>query len=100
MSGRPFLDGWVSAVVSERGPDRPLTRLVLLVLAQAMDESGETKDATSRSLQTQTGLSRRCLLVHLRKAEADGWLRRTRLGAGRSWARHVYKALIPDDRGN
>lgn len=96
----PYMVRWRSVVASEHGPERPMTRHVLLTLALHMDAEGGSCYPSSRLLANETGMCRRTVEKHLRAAVADGWIRREPRGTGRAWRRMVYHPAIPADVGN
>lgn len=87
---------WRSAVASVAGPESPTTRHVLLTLSLHMNERGGSCFPSTRTLESETGLSRRAVEAHLQAAEESGWLVRERLGlSGQGWKRFGYAAVIP-----
>lgn len=89
---------WRSLVSSDRGPDASTTRHVLLALSLHMNEKGGSCFPSTRTLSNETGLSRRTVEKHLRKAEGEGWLRRDAHGfSGQGWKRYEYAAKVPQD---
>jgi hypothetical protein len=91
---KKWLSEWRSTVLSENGPPNPTTRLVLLGLSQHMNATTATSILTIRSLATETGLSCRTIITHLKLAEHDGWIgREVSRVDGRGWKAMAYSAL-------
>lgn len=87
---------WRSAVASKHGPKSPTTRHVLLTLSLYMSEKGDSCFPSIETLTEDTGLSRRAVLSHIKKAREDGWIDRKLLGmAGQKWRRSEYRATVP-----
>ena len=92
---------WQKMIASEKGPESPTTRHVLLTLSLFMDENGESCFPSTRTLATNTGLSRRSIEGHLRTAAAVGWVTRSVAGMnGQGWKLHSYRAAFPENMGN
>lgn len=51
------------------------TKLVLLVLSCHMTDVGDSCFPSMRTIARETGLSRRAVITHIKKARAAGWLR-------------------------
>lgn len=91
----PFY-AWRSAVTSENGPSSPTTRLVLLALSTYMNEQKTTAFPSTRTLASNTGLSRRAVEKHIRKARKEGWLAVSQQGrSGKGWKRNEYEISTP-----
>lgn len=88
---------WRSAVASEFGPAIGTTRHVLLTLGLHMNEKGESCFPSIDLLTTETNISRRAVLEHLKIAKETGWIgkRALRKPNGQGWRRVEYFALIP-----
>lgn len=92
---------WRDTVLSKHGPDSSTTRLVLTVLSLRMDADGGSCYPSTRLLATETGLSRRAVEKHLRRAESMGWIDRRQRGLeGQRWKRMEYRPRLPDDVEN
>lgn len=112
MSDRPaeesqFLNMWRRAFMSRRGP-ASTTRLVLAGLGQFMDADGsncypaieaETRGGQKAlDLMDVTGLTKQCIITHLKAAEKAGWIRKVNAGfSRRGWARQRYDPQIPHE---
>lgn len=90
----PWLFQWRKVLLSEAGPTFA-RRHVLNVLAGYGDEHGNEIFPSTDTLARATGMSRRRVEEHLRKAEADGWIERTVAGSGRGWRRMTYTLHVP-----
>lgn len=92
---------WRDAVMSEHGPAASTTRHVLLTLGTHMDAQGGSCFPSTRTLATETALSRKTVEKHLRLAEDGGWIeRKPRSGSGQGWRRMEYSATVPEKVGN
>lgn len=92
---RPLYE-WRAAVLSARGPESPITRLVLLVL---MTWAGPDMTAfpSQAAIAKRCALSIRAVRKHLDIAEAEGWIiRGARYSRETGWRAHVYTLQIPD----
>ena len=96
MSVSRHLFQWRDALLSERGPTSAIRRHVLLVLSMDADMDGGNCFPSTRRLAKRTGLSRRRLEGHLRAAEIEGWVGRSRIGEGQGWRRTLYVLKVPD----
>lgn len=95
---QPLLFRWRRALASPSGP-APTTRHVLLTLSLAANTDGGSCYPSTRTLATSTGLSRRCVMEHLRIAENEGWLDRRQRGGGQGWRRTEYTLVLPTNLG-
>lgn len=88
---------WRGVVASDEGPADPSTRLVLLVLSLHMNEKGGSCFPSLSSLSVETGLDRRTVQRHIKKAVTYGWIsiKKVRTG-GQKWQRNDYTATVPD----
>lgn len=88
--------GWVSAVLSESGPESPLTRLVLLVLAAHMSNVGLSCFPSIDTIARKARVSRRAVITHLKAAIVAGWLLKTpRMMSGGRRSSNEYVARVP-----
>ena len=53
---------------------------------------------STKRLAERTGLSQRRVEGHLRAADTEGWIGRSRIGEGQGWRRTVYTLSVPDVR--
>jgi hypothetical protein len=88
---------WRDLVLSARGPEFPITRLVLAGLAiEMLRAHGEPARVTIAELAARTALARRTVQEHLLNAIRDGWLEREiPRGHRRSWRTYQFEARIP-----
>ena len=92
--GKPMPVRWREEILSEHGPELPITRLVLLALAKFMDRDGKAFPG-QRKLASTSALNQRTVNLHLGHAESAGWIVRSLKGRGPR-AGHKYQAAIPD----
>jgi len=76
MSKKLF--SWRGAIASKNGPDSSTTRHVLLALSLHMSERGDSCFPSLNTLAQETGLTRRAIIDHIKKAIDDGWLQKER----------------------
>lgn len=98
---QPFVLRWRHAVLGENGPAKSITRLVLLVLTDHMDDDGFAYPGINR-IATNASISARAAAIHLALAAKDGWIERRSHGDPRrdrrTWKRYCYQARIPPPR--
>lgn len=90
-----FLFEWRRAVASMDGPPVATTRHILLTLSIYASKAGYCFPSI-RTLATDTALSGRTVVDHLRVAELHGWIFRFQRKASRGWKRWEYFLCIPD----
>jgi hypothetical protein len=95
---KPFLYQWRDAILSERGPEDSMVRLVLCALAQFMDANTTKAWPSQPKIARTAGVSLRTVGTHLADAVKAGWLRRAPRGADRDG--YEYTALIPQPENN
>jgi len=119
MNGTPLYDlglnkfDWEKLILGEHkaiaAPELPsTTRHVLLTLSCWMRGPVEHPNGediagvdgygcfpSTRRLAKNTGLSQRCVIEHLDKANALGWIQRWERGVGRAWKGTEYIPCIP-----
>lgn len=91
---------WRSALCESDLP--PTTRHVLLTLSLHMNERGGSCFPSSRILAAETGLTRRTVESHLRKAVALGWIEKapqSRRSDG-TFTPAQYRAMRPGERAS
>ena len=79
-ASKPLVVRWRKAILSTTGPPNSTTRLVLLALADFMDNGGKAWPS-QRKLADATALSQRAVGVHLIRAHSSGWLIRVTKGS-------------------
>ena len=95
MTDKPFFS-WREAVLESNL--HATTRHVLLTLACHMNDLGAGCFPSTRTLEKQTGLSRRTVETHLAVARRVGWITVERRGdSGQGWRRHEYRIAWPAD---
>jgi len=95
---KPFLFVWRELLLSEKGPNAPVTRFVLLALSTHMNELGGSCYPTIAQISEETGLSKRVVGEHLQNAKKDGWLDiYDHFGKGQAWRNHGYIATLPNE---
>jgi len=67
---------WRSALASDKGPDSPTTRHVLLTLSLYMSEKGGSCFPPLEDLADDTGLAKATVSKHLKTAHENGWIDR------------------------
>ena len=98
MSERPLLFRWRDAFTAVDAQAMPAARrLVLWTLSRRMNKHGVVAEpVTVAEIAARSGLAPSTAAVHLRAAEASGWVTRcSQGGATRSWRRYGYTAAIP-----
>lgn len=85
---------WLEALCSTRGPRKPTTRHVLMVLAKHMDDDGAGCRLGVRRIMEQTGLSSRGVIDQLDEAKHSWWVVWEEVGKG-GRAGRVYSATVP-----
>lgn len=65
---------WRSVVASERGPESSTTRHVLLTLSLYMSQKGDSCFPPLDDLSDDTGLTKRSVSEHLKRAHENGWI--------------------------
>lgn len=86
---------WRTAILRSEIP--ALTKFVLLVLSCHMNEVGGSCFPSVTTLSNETGMDRKTVIKHLRKAIELGWLKKATAGlAGKKWRRNTYEARVPD----
>jgi len=96
MSDPSLLFKWRRLVASEHGPEKPLTRHVLLTLSLRMNQDGGSCYPALRTLAADVGVGRSTVARHLKIAEQGGWIERyTRRLEGQGWKRKGYRAVLP-----
>lgn len=90
---------WRSAVSSEDGPESSTTRHVLLALSLYMNQKGGSCFPSTRTLADETGLSRRTVEEHLRRAADNGWIKKTppRRAEDGTYEPAEYTASVPGE---
>ena len=92
----PFVVRWRKALLSENGPEKPMTRYVLDVLSKYMQPDGTQCYPSTRSIARDSGLSERAVCQHLALGADGGWIVKTsRQAGGREWRSHLYIPIIP-----
>lgn len=82
---------WFNSVMSEAGPQKAVTRLVMAALAKHMSADGSRCYPSTRTLAIATGLSERAVCTHLELATKAGWIEvRQRSGSGQGWRSNLY----------
>lgn len=98
MTETPWLFTWRSHLMSADGP--PFTRrMLLLALSTYGDERGRDIFPSTREVARATGMTRKRVGEHLRKAAEEGWLQRRSIGQGQGWRRMRYRLTLPDSVG-
>lgn len=96
LFNNPFFT-WRRVLCSKDGPESSTTRHVLLTLSCHMNEFGDSCYPGIELLVTESGLSKKTIIDHLRIAEETGWIdkeeRPERNGQG--WRKMAYTASIP-----
>lgn len=94
---KPLLFRWRDAVRTDQGPPAT-TRYVLIALSLHADPKGGSCYPSTRRLATETGLSRRSVEEHLRRAENLGWITRSHRGPdrGQAWKLMAYTLTVPN----
>lgn len=86
---------WERQVISNRGPTKSTTRLVLLALATYVNKE-RIAWPTTLQLAEATALSERAVCTHLKKAVNEGWIERTASKRkGKDWKNYTYRIVIP-----
>jgi hypothetical protein len=83
---------WVACITSPHGPGDPITRLVLLGVASALDRGQDTVALTIADITSRTALGERAVRTHLRRASAERWIRITG-----PRTRRAYGPCVPAD---
>lgn len=93
----PSSPAWTWRHAIQESDLEPTTRFVLLNLSISMNEKGEGCWPSIDTQAKETGLSRKTVIVHLKKAEAAGWLRVEQIRfRGQNWRHNQYFAVWPD----
>jgi len=92
-----FLFRWRKAVASKRGPPSSTTRHVLLTLSLHMDSAGNSAFPSTRTLEEETGVSRKYVEIHLKKAMESAWIGVSIKGTSKGWKGRIYRATLPDE---
>ena len=91
------LFAWRWAVMSEAGPDNPLSKLVCMALSLHMKDHGAGAFPTQASLAKASGMGLRSVKRHLEALERNGWVQRVKVrDPGKTWAKTLYTAVVPD----
>lgn len=97
--GLSIRERWRRTILSKDGPKMASTRLVLLALSKHMMANGTRCYPSTRLLKEETGLNRSTVLLHLAKAQEEGWLeileRQKAAPGGQSWKRNYYLPRFP-----
>ena len=89
------LNRWRRRVISDAGPKQSTTRFVLYILATHSD-TNMVCFPSERTLAAETALTVRAVRKHLKAAECDGWISRTRAAYKRGrWWHTVYLLTNP-----
>jgi hypothetical protein len=87
---------WRDLIRSDDGPEHSTTRHILLDLATFMDSDGQNCYPTHETLQKTTGINRKTIGKHVRKAKKDGWIEIIDyLGEGQNWRNYIYSPRLP-----
>lgn len=89
---------WRNAVLSAAGPKSPTTRLTLVAVSMHMSPEGDRAWPSIDTLVKRTGLSKRAVQDHLKRAEDEGWLLRGWHGPPNHSLR-TYQATFPKAKG-
>ena len=95
MKGKPLLFRWRNAFMGPDGPPAS-TRLVLHTLAAHMEKDGTKCFPGLRRIESETNLSRRAVIDHIRAAELGGWIRVTEMTGGPGGRYHLYTPTLPN----
>ncbi len=86
---------WIERVLSEDGPESPVTRLVGAALFRHMDKLGSCYPSEEK-LAAETGLARRTIVSHISRLKTEGFIDiRRRIAQGKKWALNHYVARFP-----
>ncbi len=87
---------WERLILSDRGPEDPLTRLALLALATFVNRDGNAWPSIPTIAQA-SALGERATRKHLQKAERDGWIKRVPVKKeGQAWRGYSYALTVPE----
>lgn len=90
---------WRQAIL--RSEMQATTRHVLLTIACYMNDMGEGAYPSVEQLVSATGLSKRAVIEHIKRAADAGFLSVSQHGyRGQRWKRNEYKALWPAETGD
>lgn len=85
---------WQKAILKSDLP--ATTRHVLLTISTYMDRRGQCYPTIKKTLCPATSLSKRCVIEHIKKAEALGWVNISKHdNKGQNWANNQYQAAWP-----
>lgn len=85
---------WRSAFQKSDLP--PTTKLVLFCISTYMNDHGEGAFPSIRTLMKDTSLSNRAVILHIKKAQEEGYLKVSQHGlGGQAWKRNEYRISIP-----
>lgn len=87
---------WHDLVSSPKGPEKPVTRHVLLALGRYMSTKTATAFPSTRTLAADTGLARQTVMRHMELAESGGWIARSEVkGVKGQFGHHLYTVAVP-----
>jgi hypothetical protein len=92
---------WYNTVLSSDGPKSAITRLVLTAVYKYASKRPKNPDymtcyPTQATIATDCDLTPRSVGTHLKKAEAEGWLKREgHFKNGQNWKNHIYELTLP-----
>lgn len=83
--------------ITKFAPKNPHYKLLLLTLANYMNEAGKSCFPSVDTLVGDTSMSKPTVIKYLKKASDDGWLKISKHGfSGRQWKRNEYTASLPN----